>query len=172
MGFPSYPASGGSKVLEIPVFPVAPELFFRAGVKDVPFIAEYYKKAIDDMHACGLPVIIYAHTDPAMHMVPSLLDEVIAYALGRKGLRPASMTELFRDWTENREYGSIGEVQMKADLPVPHREYSGEPAVLKRSDRIKRAVKRFLDFERSTPVEELRCGAVRKMLKLLARKTM
>jgi len=170
MGFPSYPFPGENEVLQIPVFPVAPELFFRAGIEDPRLIAAYYKNAIDEMLRCALPVVIYAHTDPEMPSVPAILEEVSAYALEEKGLRPLSMTGYYRGWQKGKAAVRAGEKPATEEQTPPGPEYRGERISLRGAERIKSAVKRFLDFERTTPAEELRCGAVKRTMKLLARK--
>ncbi len=97
MGFPSYPVVKGkvSKVLEIPVFPVAPELFVNEDMTCNPEkILEFYKTAIDELIDHGIPVIVYAHTHPLMSMIPSLLENIMDYAINEKGLKPVNMTRI------------------------------------------------------------------------------
>ena len=173
MAFPSYPLLGRrrSAVLEIPVFPVAPELFFEKdpAMCDTEKILEYYRSVIDEMIRHKLPVMIYAHTHPAMPKIPHILGEVLEYALSRKGLKPISMTGFFERWTKEITTASI-EGNMPDDTGMPPGEILGRPVSRHFLDQMKYAAKAVLDFERITPEKELKCGMIKKMLKLLARR--
>ncbi|MBU1084202.1 MAG: polysaccharide deacetylase family protein [Candidatus Omnitrophota bacterium] len=171
MAFPSYPllCRRPSRVMEIPIFPVAPELFFQGTPCEEEIVLEYYKNAIDGLIAGGLPVIIYAHTSPAIREVPSLLEEIADYAVGKKGLRPVSMTGLFH-MTDGK-----APVRENVSLPgetgkMPMENFSGRRVRPGIFSAVKDALKEAIDFERITPEEELKCGHVKKALKLLARK--
>ncbi|HNX91050.1 MAG TPA: formyltransferase family protein [Candidatus Omnitrophota bacterium] len=167
-GFPSYPIIDGrySDVLQIPVFPVAPELFFEKGYAPGKII-EYYKEAIDMMRANGVPVIIYAHTNPKFQQVPDLLARICEYAVDRSGLEPISMTGFFEKWTKTNETFRIRRTPVSR---VVNEMFVGAELREKASERVKKEVKIFLDYEIITPPEELRCGKLKKMLKLSARR--
>lgn len=170
MGLPSYPSLGNqiSNVLEIPVFPVAPELFLNTGINDIDRIVAYYTKGIDEMKACGLPVIIYAHTS-RYNEVPVILSKIAGYALSDKGLTPANMSS-FYEWWKNKPAGIQYPHQEKCVIRVPREQYLGKKTDSGYVVSLKNFIKRALDFERVTPDEELRCSHARKMLKMWARK--
>ena len=130
---------------------------------------DYYKRSIDAMIKCAIPVVIYAHTSPVMPEVPFLLEQVADYAVMVKKLRQVSMTDYFTEWTEKVETGHSEKSELSS-LPEPGTDFAGEPVVLRMSETIKCFVKRIIDFEKVTPESELKCGIVKKMLKLLFRK--
>jgi ubiquinone/menaquinone biosynthesis C-methylase UbiE len=167
LGLPTYPSMQGvvSSVLEIPIFPVAPELFFRAGDYTLENIIGYYKGAIDEMAECGLPAIIYAHTSIEYKDVPVLLKELVSYAVSIKKMQPVSMTGINDIWRNGIPASSAGK-----EVKVPDGIYLGKDVEIPLDTKIKERVKGWIDFERITPPEELRCAAVKKAVKLLARK--
>lgn len=169
LSLPCYPCYKNriSKVLEIPIFPVCPELFFqqkRYGFKD---ILNYYKAAIDEMIDCRIQVIIYAHTSLEHSRTLELLDKISEYAISVKGLKPMSMTEINdyyrRDDGEREKDGII-------ESKIPHADYIGKEIDISFPEKIKDSIKDIMDFEKITPIAELQCGTAKKVLKILARK--
>jgi peptidoglycan/xylan/chitin deacetylase (PgdA/CDA1 family) len=172
MGYPHYPVWGKehSKVLQIPVFPVAPELFWQGGGRaDTAAVKEYYHSAIDVMTEYEIPVIIYAHTAPGMPQIPDLLDGICEYALERKKLRPVSMEGIYDSWHDKVPvpFSSKRTFDLRG---APGEPFVGSDARINAGKRIKRYVKTRIDYETVTPAAELKCGKVRKMVKLLARR--
>lgn len=174
LGFPTKPCVGNKStgILEIPIFPVAPELFFQNTNCSVDEVFEYYKNAIDKMADCGIPVIVYAHTSLQYPQTPFLLEKIAGYAVSEKGLRPASMTDIYDAWSGAEAAGSSavsiqagGRMRVMLDEDLLGREVR-RGAV----ETVKDALKDMIDFERTTPADELKCGMVKKTLKLLARK--
>jgi hypothetical protein len=167
LGLPSYPSFNGitSKVLQIPVFPVAPELFFQKNLRDLKNITAYYKGAIDEMIFCNLPVIIYAHTSTQYADVPALLGDIVEYAVSSKGLKPMQMTAMYDLWKKNLPGDKHACVINK-----PGPAYIGRQVALPLNKKIKYFVKEMIDFERATPDDELHCSQVKKRLKIWARK--
>ena len=172
MGFPSFVSSGegDSRVLEIPVFPVAPELFFQEEGSSPSQVVEYYKRAIDFLVGEYLPAIIYAHTNPSMPMVPFVLEKIVDYALNRKGLRPVSMTGMYDEWVANSASSDSVQNSDKEGTVDSDGEFMGAPINLTAFENLKSKLKRAIDFERITPAEELCCRKDKKILKLFARK--
>jgi peptidoglycan/xylan/chitin deacetylase (PgdA/CDA1 family) len=171
MGYPNYPYLGKrySRILEIPVFPVAPELFFRKENIDIGLIKKYYFDVIDVLISHDIPVIIYAHTDPGMLLVPDLLDSICDYALNKRSLYPVQMGQVYDMYREKTGPGDKQQetVNLKG---IPGEEFTGRPVSDSFCNNIKRTVKKILDYETITPERELKCKKARKMLKLLARK--
>ena len=167
LGLPSYPQSNGqiSSVLEIPVFPVCPELFYQNKAYKASSIVSYYKKAIDEMIACHLPVIIYAHTSIQYRDVPNLLRDIVYYAISEKKLIPRNMTEIAHIW-KNKPYN----IKKDTENKIPAKEYLGVEIKEPFYDIIKNKIKDYVDFERITPYGELRCDRLKKFLKVCARK--
>jgi len=168
-GFPSYPMIRGKKcgVLEIPIFSVAPELFFLPQKISVEAIAQYFMKAVDELASRGIPVILYGHTDPKMPEIPFILEAVTDYAINGKELKPVSMTDIFREWEYKAPEGSVQRI-LHGDVPpsgfIGRKVRQAAPGV------IKKWIKDTIDFERITPPDEIKCNFLKKMVKLLARK--
>jgi hypothetical protein len=162
LGLPSFPSLDGrvSKILEIPIFPVAPELFFEKKIFSVRDAVDYYKKAIDEMVYCNLPVIIYAHTSVYYEPVIELLKEITKYALLDKGLRPNNMTGIAGLWKTGIRPGEKT-VNLDAKLRVPDYNYLGREANVSGYKIFKRKIKDALDLERIVLIKDfLRNGIV------------
>jgi len=202
MGAPSYPLIGGkwSKVLEIPVFPVSPELFYEKHSPDMERVVQYYKDAIDAMINANIPVIIYAHTSPLYRDIPKLLELVCDYAINVKKLKPTTMSLVAQSagpaCTRDNECAGgarcsarlraslvrcsstlappacqhLGDMKMDRSRHPSVNEYFGRETRVPIFDRFKDAVKDAVDFERITPEGELKCGAMGKFFKIAARK--
>ncbi len=171
MSLPSYPRLGEvtSRVLEIPVFPVAPELFWEGNEPDVGAVFEYYKQAIDEMVRCGVPVIIYAHTSTGLSAIPGLLGAICRYALERKQLRPATMTGIYEEWTK-KGMQWFAAISGEREVPAVPEEFIGREVKVPFFKSLKESIKKRIDFEKITPYEELECALPKKVIKLLARK--
>jgi folate-dependent phosphoribosylglycinamide formyltransferase PurN/peptidoglycan/xylan/chitin deacetylase (PgdA/CDA1 family) len=168
-GLPNFPLLKGkwSRVLELPVFPVAPELFYKDGSVNLSEVVDYYKSAIDRMSGSGIPCIVYAHTNPACKEMPFILDKIAGYALNVRKLKPVTMTRFSEMWTREREKMFLRERGERSGF-LPE-EFAGREIREKFVDRLKASVKDYLDFERITPKEDLKCGSVKKYMKLAAR---
>ncbi len=172
LGLPSYPALRGriSEVLEIPIFPVAPELFFQKGACDTREVLKFYKQAIDEMISCALPVIVYAHTSKFLE-IPGMLNDIVEYAVLKKGLRPLDMTAFSDLWRKKFTYKQ----DMKIDesyIKVPGDCFLGREASVGTVRAFKNALKKALDFEKLTPDKELCCSEPRKTFKKILRKVL
>lgn len=171
LGYPTYPGMGNriSTVLEIPIFPVAPELFFQqrgCGVEDV---FAYYKNAIESLDACGIPVIIYAHTSKFKE-VPNLLEKLVEYALFEKRLFPLNMSGLCAWWKNKHTPEENRPPIRKKQLILPQPDLLGRPLRRGAITMLKTRVKDAIDFERATPDNEICCREPRKTLKVWSKK--
>ena len=171
LGFPSFPGieARTSKVMEIPVFPVAPELFFEKGNPKIEEVAGYYKNAIDKMIEIGMPVIVYGHTNPSMPQIPELLKQIAEYAIGQKALQPVSMTDLYKRFASIAPVGGSQDSTRKPNYDLDE-VFTGRELDPGSAYKLKDMMKNVIDFEKVTPDKELMCTQPRKMLKLLARK--
>ena len=167
LSIPGYPLKRGrrSGVLEIPIFPVAPELYYQNGVNKKEVAISYYKNAIDEMLRCDLPVIIYAHTSVHHKEIPQIIDEVTRYAIVEKRLKPKTMTEISRLW-QNKPLSAGA----RPVLSTPAEDYIGREIKVSFYGRIKTAIKDYFDFERITPLDELRGPFVRRSVKRFLRR--
>lgn len=173
MGFPSFPFEHGkfSTIMQIPIFPVAPEPFFQDRCSNPEAVEKYYKNAIDEMIGCNLPVIIYAHTNPTTPEVMPLLLKIVDYAVNCQGLRPISMTDFSEMWGGVMAAGNEGG-QKAEPSGTPGEEFLGKAVVQGIPERVKGFLKNKLDFERVTPAEDLKCSISKRVLKTLARKVL
>jgi folate-dependent phosphoribosylglycinamide formyltransferase PurN len=170
LGLPSYPSLGNriSDILEIPVFPVAPELFLQQGYSRIEDIFSYYKAAIDEMIACAIPVIIYGHTS-SFQAVPQLLFDITDYALNTKGLQPLNLTN-FSHWWEGKDH-PVEEIKtLRKTIRLPQQQFLGRKTHLGAGEILKKSIKNILDFERITPDEELCCSVLKRVTKKIIRK--
>lgn len=172
LGLPSYPSLGKriSRVLEIPIFPVAPELFFQQNSCRTDAVLDYYKNAIDEMEYCGIPVIIYAHTS-RFKEVPGLLKDIAEYAISNKGLKPMNMTGFYAWWKERPSYKKKLPLKKKT-IKVPAGPFLGTKANVDLSKALRSSLKKVIDFEKITPDEELYCPVSRRLVKRLLRKVL
>ncbi|MFA6635565.1 MAG: formyltransferase family protein [Candidatus Omnitrophota bacterium] len=169
LGYPSYPGMGGrlSSVLEIPVFPVAPEPFFHGKRGNKAAILEYYKAAIDEMIRCGIPVIVYAHTSDIAG-VPELIEGILGYATVEKELGMMNMTD-FNDYWRIRAEDPYRMPIEKRTVLIPDDRFLGRTVDLSLYRILKENIKRAIDLEDITPNGELRCLIPKRCLKVLVR---
>ena len=59
---------------------------------------------------------------------------------------------------------------VRSERGVPGEEFTGRPVEPGAFEALKQFIKDAVDFERVTPDDELRCGTLKKTMKLLARK--
>lgn len=170
-GYPSYPVlkEGSSAVLEIPIFPVAPELFFQNADCDTEIVKKYYIKVLDELVKNKLPAIIYAHTSVQYGEIPSLLEDIVDHAVNIKGLKPINMTSIHDSWTSDPGAETEGTPDIEPDRTIGT-DLFGEKVNAPVLKRLKGFIKNIIDFEKVTPAEELCCGEVKKTMKLIARK--
>lgn len=169
LGWPRHPAAKNNffKVLEIPVFPVCPELFFYQGLPSDKILG-YFKEALCELKRCNLPPLIYAHTS-SFSDNPKLLSNIVTFALGELQLKPITMTELYTIWDtyqKNFDEGSL----MRVAVESPHKYFLGEEVRINYYNRIKMSFKELIDYEVETPALELQCNPVKKVFKALIRK--
>ncbi|MBI4982305.1 MAG: hypothetical protein HZC15_04100 [Candidatus Omnitrophica bacterium] len=171
LGLPTYPYMGRriSKVLEIPVFPVAPELFFQNKTDvDEKDVFNYYKSVIDRIDSCALPIIIYAHTG-IYKQIPGILMDLLDYALYNKKLRPVNMTDLCYYWKNKEKCFSELSINRK-EIKIPEIDLLGKSVRVDCASRLKGLLKELVDFERLTPDQELVCSQPRRFAKRFLRK--
>lgn len=169
LGYPSYPSMGRrvSNVLEIPVFPVAPEPLFQAKGCNKTAIFEYYKAAINEMMRCGIPVIVYAHTSD-IPGIPELLKGILEYATVGNKLGMMNMTD-FNDYWRIRAEDPYRMPIEKKIVSVPEDRFLGRAVELSLPEILKKNIKRAIDLENITPDKELRCLIPKRYSKMLVR---
>jgi GT2 family glycosyltransferase/ubiquinone/menaquinone biosynthesis C-methylase UbiE len=147
--FPSYKRRT-SKILEIPIFPVAPELFFQNKLFSQNDILAYYKDAIDEMIRLNLPVIIYAHTSTYGQQVVDLLNQITEYALKDKNLAPINMTSICKLWKDNAGVG----LGSSLDYEFMDSGYLGREVNLPSILRLKKRAREMLEPERINLIKD------------------
>lgn len=165
MGFPNYPFFKGrhSRVIQIPIFPVAPELFYANSNVNGIAVKDFYFTAIDELIKCGLPVIIYAHTSLEYKDVPGLLKDIAEYAIVKKNLKPQNMTNIYERAKSNSADRSGNSSLIPSDIIL------GKDKKVPFFTKFKKFIKNVLDFERVTPQDELCCHRFTRACKILAR---
>jgi hypothetical protein len=175
INFPHYPFIGNrfSKILQIPIFPICPELLFKEGfiLKEV---IEYYKNVISSLKSTRIPIIIYLHTDSRYPEVIFFLKEIMELIKDDQELYKCSISE-FAEWCfeiENtdlsKKYGII--TSGISRLSVPPSKYFGISSNISIKKRIKRYVKELIDYEEVTPLRELKNNWLQKSVKMVVRK--
>jgi len=169
LGFARYPAVGKrfSRILQIPVFPVCPELFLQKGI-NTPTIIDYYKRAIIEMRRCNIPVIIYGHTSHFRENC-ALLEEIVEFARGELALKPQTMSGLSRHWKMACNDSGVGEL-VKVKVGLMQEDFLGRPVQETFSARVKTFIKDAIDFERTTPAKEMQGSFLRRGSKLFLRR--
>jgi len=172
LGLPSYPDMGKciSNILEIPIFPVCPELFLQKKIYSEKTVFNYYKSAIDMMESSAIPVVVYAHTS-IFNEVPGLLRKILEYAIIEKGLKPVNMTRLCKLWKKDLSAAKGIEFKKRV-LKAPENVFIGEKANIGFCETIKDSIKKFVDYETVTPDSELCTPAYKKIPKKFLRKTL
>ncbi|MEW6407144.1 MAG: polysaccharide deacetylase family protein [Patescibacteria group bacterium] len=169
LGFPTYPNLGNrvSSILEIPIFPVAPELFFQNNNFNSRRILEFYENAIKEISSCGLPVIIYAHTSN-YNEIPKLLNSILEFAILKNKLTPINLTNFYNLWKKIHPQ----KIQMtsRADkIKIPNSDLLGETINLEINSFLKNYFKNLIDFERITPLDEIQYGWFKKTINKVLR---
>lgn len=169
LSYPHYPPlrKRFSRILQIPVFPVSPELFFYRDISSADALS-YYKQAIIEIKRCNLPVIIYAHTSHFSQNIP-LLAEILEFALGQMGLSPVTMTQIC-GIVKYAQRSFDDSLFAKITVDVPHLCFLGEEVPQGAYEKLKSIAKDILDFERHTPDKELQCNRLKKMAKIFLRR--
>jgi len=167
LGLPSYPVANRrfSSILEIPVFPVSPELFYLNENPDPEKVIAFYKNAINLMDECGLPVIIYAHTGSS-RLIPEILEEILGYAIKEKRLVPVTMTSFYYWWLDRHKNPLPENIRSVKQIPEG---LLGKEMVAPASKRMKYFLKELLDYEKITPINEIRYGGLAGAVKRIIR---
>lgn len=164
LGLPSYPwlHRRASKVLEVPIFPVAPDKFLKNGQGGIDKICKFYTFVIDEMVRCAIPAIIYGHPLASKENL-ELLSRITEYAVFEKRLTPCTMTDFADQWKSQKFKENV--IVERKTLSLPHSSLLGWPVSLGISEQLKLSVKKLVDFERITPGQELVCPWPSRILK-------
>ena len=170
INFPHYPMLKGkiSKVMQLPIFPICPEILFSNGLK-VEEVFEYYIEVIKRLKEKNIPIILYAHTEAKYPEVKKLISLLLKRAYEDDGLVKMNMTE-YASWCFSllsEERGNPRENNAKIiydDFLFGEIQREG---IIKR---IKHFIKESVDFEKITPVNELKDIWWKKMIKVFLRK--
>lgn len=176
LNLPLYPKIDGrfSRVLEVPVFPVCPEILFAKNLS-IGEITQYFDCVINELKKANTPVIIYAHTNKHYPEVKAFLKQLLEKIKSDDTLYKCNLTK-FSEWClkikdENfcRDYGLLNPLFYSGFLKPPDEKLLGR--VTKRSflKRVKNYIKDKLDFEVITPAEELKGSNIKNKIKFLLR---
>ncbi|MDD4013947.1 MAG: polysaccharide deacetylase family protein, partial [Candidatus Omnitrophica bacterium] len=133
LNFPHYPriGPGFSKILQLPIFPVCPELLFSTGLTEEE-VLDYYINATGLIKECGIPVIVYAHTNKFCGKVVSLLGRLLKTVQEDDDLYKCNLTDFacwcFRieDRTFSEKYGVLNS-SVERVISAPDKSLLGTP---------------------------------------------
>jgi hypothetical protein len=177
LNFPHYPKLGKrfSKVLQIPILPICPELLLMNNFTTKE-IVEYYDEAITGLKKTNIPIIIYSHTDTRHQQTKKCLKQLLERIKDDDKLYKCNMSS-FASWCFSKEdrktaeqYGIINPAFISGVLKLPPQELLGVPLSLNPLAKIKKSIKELIDFERVTPAGELKGNSLAKGIKLFLRK--
>ncbi|MDD5584934.1 MAG: formyltransferase family protein [Candidatus Omnitrophica bacterium] len=168
LGYPYYPALEKRfyRILQIPVFPVCPELFFFKGIA-FEAILDYYKHAMLEMKRCNIPVIVYTHTSP-FSQNPALLRKVLDFAFCEMKLKPMTMTQIYQAWRNSQKDFNDGALT-RIFPDMPDASFFGKEVPVSFARKVKDALKEFIDYETETPFKELQSTGLKRTMKTFAR---
>jgi len=177
LNFPHFPRLGNrfSNILQVPIFPICPELLFENGLS-IEEAAAYYDEVLAKLKESNLPIIIYAHTNQYCDKVRKLLEQLLRKVGKDQSIYKCNMKRFVEFW--------LG--QISSGPPLGHEVLSMMPAIEDRitldkslfgvvkpvsfPGRMKNVLKAMVDFEDITPSQELKGNPIRKHAKLLMRK--
>lgn len=177
LNFPHYPKlkKRFSKILQVPIFPICPELLFAAGF-NLGEVMAYYDKVLESLADTTIPVIIYNHTDIRYSQVKDFLKQFLS-KISRSDKLYKCNTSDFALWClrqEDRRFsGATGILNKKITagfLKIPDSSLLGQPGKIRPSKMIKKAIKNAIDFETVTPDSEIKGSRIKKEIKLFIRK--
>jgi len=98
INFPHYPTIKGEslKVIQVPIFPICPEILFAKGLK-VEEVFEYYLEVIRRLKEKRIPIILYAHTDVKYPEVKKLISLLLNAVYEDDSLVRMNMTD-YASW--------------------------------------------------------------------------
>jgi len=177
LNFPHYPKvkSKFSKILQIPIFPVCPELLFENCFSEQTAL-EYFLKSIPKIKAANVPIIIYAHTNPKYPQTKKLLKRLLDEISKDDSLYKANISDL-ASWCFSQEdkvfsaqTGLINKTFYHGFLKIPPAELFGKEIPLKFTEKVKCCLKNMLDYEIITPKNDLKSNKIKILIKLIFRK--
>ncbi|MFA5008034.1 MAG: polysaccharide deacetylase family protein [Candidatus Omnitrophota bacterium] len=177
LNFPHYPKlkKRFSKILQVPIFPICPELLFLNDFK-LEEVTAYYDSIVENLVDSRIPVITYNHTDARYPQIKDFLKQFLAKIAGNDKLYKCNVSD-FSLWClrgEDKSFsgstGILNERVAAGFLKIPDSSLFGKPKKLCPAKRIKKAIENAIDFETITPPEEIKGSKIRKGVKLFIRK--
>ena len=177
LNFPHYPKlkKRFSKILQVPILPVCPELLFSFGFNLEEVIA-YYDEVVEKLTNTNIPVIIYNHTDIRYPQVKDFLKQFLSKIAENDKLYKCNISD-FALWCLKQEdksfSGSFGILNRKVAsgfLEIPDNSLFGKPKKISPLKFAKKAIKNTIDFETITPASEIKGNKIKKRLKLFVRR--
>lgn len=177
LNMPHYPVVNDriSSILEVPVFPVCPELLFANGLSEKE-VAKYFDDVLRELKCANIPIIFYAHTDKRYPQVKYFLKQLLENIKNYNDLYKCTMSE-FVKWCKSvedkkisRSNGLLNSGFYSGFLKIPDESLLGKTARQGSIKNLKSFVKDALDFETVTPRAELRGNGMKNRLKVFLRK--
>ena len=188
INFPHFPIVKGSvsKVIQLPIFPICPEILFSKGLK-VEEVFEYYLEVMKRLKKKNIPIILYAHTDVKYPEVKKLISFLLKVVYEDDDLVKMNMTE-YASWYFSAEKHKISQTEDRESSPfvTMKRITKGDDTAIHKISyddflfgeikregiikRIKHFIKELVDFEKVTPWNELKDAWWKKIIKVGLRK--
>ena len=176
LNFPHYPRldKGFSRILQVPIFPVCPEILFENGFS-ANEVNKYYDEKIEELKESSIPIIIYAHTNKFCGKVLAFLKRLLERIETEDSLHKCNMTDFAKicfsaeDAAFSRKYGVLSPGVVSGLSGVPGAGLIGSPRKKKIFKTVKDLVKNSIDYEDVTPIEELKNNMYRNALKIAVR---
>jgi hypothetical protein len=176
LNFPHYPRLDKrfSKVLQVPIFPICPEVLFARNFS-AEEVSLYYDEKIEAMKQNSIPVIIYAHTNKHCDKVREFLKRLLEKIEAEDDLYKCNMSDFadmcfnIEDVAFSRDHGILSPAVVSGISGWPGKGLLGSPRRKSVFGSIKDLVKSSIDYEDITPVEELKKNKYGNMLKIAVR---
>lgn len=177
LNFPHYPRlrKGFSKILQVPIFPICPELLFSNGFSQDE-TANYYDWVMANLIDTKIPIIIYNHTDIRYPKVKQFLKQFLSKIAENDKLYKCTVSDFSlwclknEDKNFSRAAGVLNKKVERGFLKIPDSSLFGKLKKQSPVKLIKETVKNVIDFETITPQDEIKGNKIKKGVKLFVRK--
>lgn len=177
LNFPHFPKLERrfSSILQVPVFPICPELLFLNKF-ELDEVIMYYDRVMSGLAETNIPIIIYAHTDSRYPEVKDFLKQFLSKIAENDKLYKCNITDFtqfclkLKDEEFSKDTGLLNKQITAGFLKLPDNSLFGVPESINPVKYIKRVIKNLIDYEAVTPAKELKGNRAKTGIKLFIRK--
>ena len=170
--FPSYPVICGkrSSVLQVPVHPVGLGVYMESASQyNESEVKTYFGRLFRQKYERGEPILFYDHPTKWLGYHPEMLDYLFDLASERSDLWVCSMSEWAGWWKKRLSTAAPLDPLIWKRPPADNGEEGKVYRERRVSRRVKDAIKKWLDWETSTPCEEIIRDSVPSRIKFILR---